>query len=109
MRSRSMSPVEMWGTPRHSVSIFAWVPLPDPGDPNRTMAITKSERAAPPADTPRPRREPLVVPHDQLRFHLVDRIHGDADDNQQRCAAEIEIDSEAVQNLGRQNFFEPQA
>jgi hypothetical protein len=35
-----MSPVEIWGIPRHWVNIFAWVPFPEPGDPNRTIAFT---------------------------------------------------------------------
>ncbi|HKB96291.1 MAG TPA: nucleoside monophosphate kinase, partial [Rhizomicrobium sp.] len=34
--ARNMSPVESCGSPRFSVSILDWVPLPAPGGPNRT-------------------------------------------------------------------------
>jgi hypothetical protein len=41
IRPLSMSPVEIWGTIRHWVNIFACVPFPEPGEPNSTMAFTK--------------------------------------------------------------------
>src|ERR1700722_1844076 len=52
-----------------------------------------------PLESPRPasanpaalRRKSIVVPHDQLRFDLGDRIHRHADHDEQRCAAEVEI------------------
>ena len=42
------------------------------------------------------RRKAVVVPHDELRLDLLDRIHGDADHDQQRGAAEIEVDTQAI-------------
>jgi hypothetical protein len=41
IRPLSMSPVEIWGTIRHCINIFACVPFPEPGEPNSTMAFTK--------------------------------------------------------------------
>ena len=38
MCERSMSPVEMCGPCRQFFNSLAWVPLPDPGEPNRMMA-----------------------------------------------------------------------
>ena len=35
--SRSMSPVDIWIIPRLACSRAAWVPLPAPGGPSRTM------------------------------------------------------------------------
>src|SRR6516164_1986001 len=35
--------------------------------------------------------EPFVVPHNQLGFYLLDRIHGHTYNNQQRSAAEVEV------------------
>src|ERR1035438_8301969 len=43
-------------------------------------------------------REALVVPHDQLRFHLIDRVHRHANHNQQRRASEIELHAQAFQD-----------
>ena len=42
------------------------------------------------------RGESFVVTHDQLRFDLIDCVHGDADHDQQRCSAEVEGDAQAV-------------
>ena len=38
------------------------------------------------------------MPHDELRFDLVNRVHGHADDNQQRCPAKIEIRADSIQD-----------
>src|ERR1035438_8441906 len=38
------------------------------------------------------------MPHNELCFDLVDGIHGHADDNQQGCAAKIEVHAQAFQN-----------
>src|ERR1022692_926697 len=43
-------------------------------------------------------REALVVSHDQLRFHLIDRVHRHANHNQQRRASEIELHAQAFQD-----------
>src|SRR6185437_14049339 len=111
-----MSPVEIWGIPSQRTRYFAWVPLPEPGEPNKTMAsarvrlsgsrtsglISTSGKtinlAAPPANTPSAWSKAFVVAHDQPGFHLVDRIHGHADHDQQRGAAEVELHIHAVQN-----------
>src|SRR4029077_10955429 len=36
-------------------------------------------------------QKPVIVTHDQLRFDHLHRVHGDANDNQQRRASEVEI------------------
>ena len=46
------------------------------------------------------------MPHDQVRFHLVDGIHRHADDDQQRGAAEIEVHAQSVRHPGRQAIEE---
>src|SRR6516162_1160746 len=96
--SRSMSPVELFGMPYCLQSSAAWVPLPAPGGPiiTRFSAMRWSRPCrirAPSAATAADARllhEPVVVPHDELRFHLLHRVHRHADDDQQRRAAEIE-------------------
>ncbi len=40
--ARSMSPVESWAMPKVSSSLFACVPLPEPGGPNSTTFISAS-------------------------------------------------------------------
>src|SRR5215207_11516801 len=35
--------------------------------------------------------EPIVVAHDQLRLDLLNSVHRHTDDDQQRCAAEVEL------------------
>src|SRR5215210_2780908 len=42
--------------------------------------------------------EAFVVAHDELRLDLRDGIHGDADQNQERRAAEVELVAHAVRN-----------
>src|SRR5882757_7847689 len=62
----------------------------------------------PSADPAAARGETVVVAHDQLRLDLVDRIHGHADHDQKRGAAEVEAHVEAVGDPGGQ-FFEEAA
>src|SRR3569833_3695456 len=118
--SRSMAPVEICGIPSQRIRYFACVPLPEPGEPNKTMAsarvrssgpracglISTSGKtinlAAPPANTASAWSEALVVAHNQLGFHLVDGIHGHADHDQQRGTAEVELHVHAVQNPARE-------
>ena len=45
--------------------------------------------------------------HDQLRFDLVDGVHGHANHNQQRCSAEIEGDVHAMCHPVRQVLEDP--
>ena len=89
-----MSPVEIFGMPRVR------------REPLRLRALARARRAehdhvqrhvtdaarllAPPAADPRLLHEAVVVPHDQLRFDLLHRVHRHADDDQQRRAAEEE-------------------
>src|SRR5579872_3094346 len=115
--------------PRHCTSSLAWVPLPEPGGPNNTrawtggrlmpeigcwsgIAISPSARESktpiyasdgrpPPTDPARPRRKAFIMAHDQLRFDLVDRVHGHAHHNEQRGAAEVKRDVQAVQEESR--------
>src|SRR5208282_3827953 len=47
-------------------------------------------------------RKSIVVPHDQLRLNLRDRIHGNSHYDQQRGSTEIKIHSQAVRDPGRQ-------
>src|ERR1700722_5754349 len=96
---------------------LAWVPLPTPGAPRRRTgpgrkffsagAVLCSETvdvvnglsslpALAATDAATLGSEAVVVPHDELRFDLLDGIHGDADDDKQRGASEVEVDAEAV-------------
>src|SRR3954467_5060231 len=43
-------------------------------------------------------RKSVIVPHDQLRLDLIDRIHGHANHNQQRRSPKIKGDTQAVQH-----------
>src|SRR5579884_2166589 len=102
--SRRMSPVEIWGMPSFLATTRAWVPLPAPGGP-RKMSICaisslssralRSRGGAAPSHSSLLQKA-LVVPHNQLGFDLLDRVHGDAHHNQQRGAAKIEVDVEAM-------------
>ena len=47
------------------------------------------------------------MPHNQLRFNLLHRIHRHADHNQERGAAEVEIDIQPVQQPDRQMRVKP--
>src|ERR1700753_2404060 len=59
------------------------------------------------ADTSTARRKPVVMPHDQLRFNLLHSIHCHAHDDQQRCAAKIEIHTQTVGHPGWHSFEKP--
>src|SRR5215475_8252743 len=111
--SRSMSPVERCGAENRRASSFAWVPFPAPGGPRKITArssfscgrmseVTPSSpsdyRTLAPAADPAFPCESFIVAHDQLRFQLLDGVHSDADDDQQRCATKIKVDAQAVQN-----------
>src|SRR5271163_3290558 len=103
---------------------LACVPLPTPGAPKRrtgpgrksfsagavvevviTVLVVKGLISLPAlaaTDAAALGSEAVVVAHDELRFDLLDGVHGDADDDQQRGAAEVEVDSETVGHPGRQ-------
>src|SRR5271156_2908107 len=48
--------------------------------------------------------EAVVVAHDELRFDLIDGIHGDAYDDEQRRATEVEVDAETLGHPGGQSI-----
>src|SRR6202043_4233022 len=79
---RSRSPVAMPGTPSFSRSIAAWVPFPALGGSRNTIRLGRW--SSPPATYPAPLHEAFVVPDHQLALGLLDGVHGDADDDQQR-------------------------
>src|SRR4029077_756497 len=62
----------------------------------------RSDRRPPAADPPCPGRKALIMAHDQLRLYLVDRIHGHAYDDQQRCSTEVELHVQPVQQEPRE-------
>src|SRR6476659_4573047 len=105
--SRSMSPVEMAQTPRRSHSTWACVPLPAPGGPSRT---TRAWRLSAPSPTdPASLHEAFVVAHHELALDLLDRVHGDAHHDEQRGAAEVELDPQALGEPGREVAGDPRA
>src|SRR6187397_490767 len=99
MASRSMSPVEMRGIARCSASRAACVPFPAPGGPRkmtRGPPVVTGPRLPSTTNSPALARaaEAVVVAHDELRLHLGHGVHGHADDDQQRRAAEVEREAE---------------
>src|SRR5438132_10639807 len=58
--------------------------------------------------------EAFVVAHDELRLDLLRGVHGDADEDEQRGAAEVELVAHAVRNpaqagRARDEFLNPPA
>src|SRR6266851_10326400 len=103
MASRSMSPVEILGTRRWPARRPAWVPLPAPGGPRKMTRspIAGSGVGLASATDPSPlarSAEAFVVAHDELRLHLGHRVHGHADDDEERGSAEIEVEAEAFRD-----------
>src|SRR5688500_14558892 len=93
--SRSMSPVDIWIIPRCACSRAAWVPLPAPGGPNRTMfmeerSLMRSQSAPAAGLELRLLDEVAVLVGDQMALDLRHRVHGDVDDDQQAGPAEVE-------------------
>src|SRR3954452_20245439 len=82
--------------PKSSVSRAAWVPLPAPGGPSRMRLSSLTGRAAYLFE------EALVVAHHQLRLELLHRVQRDADDDEDRGAAEEEVRRRLVDEDGRQ-------
>src|SRR5919204_924997 len=73
---RRMSPVAMCGRPYSAAIRFACVPFPAPcGPSSNTFTFTLLEEA-------------FVAAHHHLRLHLPHRVERDADDDQDRRAAE---------------------
>src|ERR1019366_1058672 len=61
----------------------------------------------PSADTTGARGKAVIVAHDQLRFDLVDGVHGHTHDDEQRSATEVEVDPQTVRRPVRQALEEP--
>src|SRR5581483_9207102 len=59
-----------------------------------------------PADASTARGKALVMAHDELRLNLLHGIHGDADHDQQRSAAEIKRHAQTIGDPRRQSFKE---
>src|SRR6266851_2100367 len=84
--SRNMSPVERCGTPKRRAISFDWVPLPAPGGPTKITA-RPSVAAGPTAaglrvaaaTHPPLFRKAFVMPHHELRFNLLNRVHRHTD------------------------------
>jgi hypothetical protein len=91
--SRSISPVEICGTPSFCTSSCAWVPLPAPGGPSMRRRA-RAHRCKPAAD-PRALREALVLARHEVRLDLRDRVEPDADHDQERRAAVAERQAHA--------------
>src|SRR3954468_8718241 len=99
--SRRISPVEIFSRPRSRANRVACVPFPAPGGPImmtfrpiRFLALStwkapKPCLSAPPADAGL-LHEAVVVPHDELRFHLLNGVHRHAHHDEQRRAAKVE-------------------
>src|SRR5258708_35708486 len=102
---------------------LAWVPLPTPGAPKRRtgpgrkslstgavlgsviMLVVKGLSSLPALAATNAATlgsEAVVVTHDELRFDLLRGVHGDADDDEQRGAAKVEVDAKTIGHPGRQ-------
>src|SRR6185503_899733 len=101
--SRSMSPVEMAGIPSWRARAAACVPLPDPGGPRNTTRQPPSSAA--PTDPPA-LHEPVVVAHHELALDLLQRVHGDTDDDQERGTTEEEVEAQALGDPRRRHGIE---
>src|ERR1700760_1999228 len=102
---------------KSSCSRAAWVPLPAPGGPMRmrlssdkvetdefAWASERRRNRDPGIGGRRPYllQEALVVAHHELRLELLHRVQRDADDDQQRGAAEEEVRARLVDEDRRQ-------
>src|SRR3954469_5044161 len=89
------------------MSLCAWVPFPAPGGPSRIRFSSDTGRGAYPSRSGLARsalfQEALVVAHHQLRFELFHRVERDADDDQDRGAAEEEVGTRLVDEDRRQS------
>src|ERR1017187_8529635 len=105
--------------PKLETRSCAWVPLPLPGAPKRRTGPGRKERSAgavdsdvqfefnvsclptsSPTNTAALGREAVIVAHNELRFDLLNSVHGYADYDQQRGAPEVEVNAESVGHPG---------
>src|SRR5580704_17618446 len=79
---------------------FAWVPFPAPGGPRKITArfrgIVSAGSPALTSTTPNAAlsHKPIVIPHYELRFQLLDRVDRHANDDQLGRAAEVKPHSQ---------------
>src|SRR5882724_6613588 len=85
----SMSPVDNCGSRQSPCRILAWVPLPAPGGPNRIRFIARLFR--PGAFESRLLDKTLILLGDEMALNLRNSVHGHADHDQERSAAEGEL------------------
>src|SRR5256885_16928874 len=108
-----------------SVILFDWVPLPAPGGQRSTTGpivrkICSDIELAPSRSCTRVTAKPtirsllrpvaaaanpsalgseaIIMPHDELRFDLIDRVHGHSHHNQQRRPTKIKRQPQSVQH-----------
>ena len=91
-----MSPVEIFGMPyarrsRSRLRALARARRAEHDEVQRQLHCADTAPTVLGAADARLLHEPVVVPHDELRFHLLHRVHRHADDDQQRRAAEVEL------------------
>src|ERR1051326_367050 len=83
--ARRISPVVIFGRPSRSARIFPWVPLPEPGAPNRRMNTACLHVALAAAELDAPfLHEAVVMAQQQMLLHLLHRVQGHAHDDEQR-------------------------
>src|SRR6476469_7809064 len=115
--SRNISPVDTCGIPFRTCKSLAWVPLPAPGAPIRTIILFIDSRkgeeekrrtlehspfllfpfsklCSASAKLRTSAEEAFVVPHNERRLDLCDRVHRHSDDDQEAGTAEVELISE---------------
>src|SRR5215211_2229395 len=107
--SRRRSPVPMYGSPKSSVRREACVPLPAPGGPSRirfnslmSIVVRRSLACGDRRAKPYSLQEAFVVAHHELRLELLHGVKGDADHDQDRGAAEVEVRRRLVDEDRRQ-------
>src|SRR5262249_24193815 len=80
---------------------------PASGAAARPASLRRLPRSLPPAADPALPCKTFIVAHDQLRFELLDGVHRDTDDDQQRGAAKIKVDGQTVQDPLREMTVKP--
>ncbi len=95
--SRRMSPVEIFGSRARAREPLRLRALARPRRAEhhdvqrRRSSLVSRHLLSPPSPDPRLLHEPVVVAHDELRLDLLHGVHRDADDDEQRRAAEVEL------------------
>src|SRR2546430_12578245 len=106
---RRMSPVVIFGRPSRSARIFPWVPLPEPGAPNRRMNTACLHVALAAAELDAPfLHETVVMAQQQMLLHLLHGIEGHTHHDEERRAAEAERHVEDGRHHDRQHRHQRQ-